>query len=462
MRNRLTLRLRLTLWYSTVLGIILLLFAGFLYAQVRRGLYAQVDAGLQLAAGQALIGVVLEDGLPAFRLDSGNRDVLQQLSHDFVIYLVAADGRRLDAISSDDQPPIVPFQPGPDTQLFEGDPWRVYGRPLPAEYGQATIVVAQELDPLLGTLAALRAQLLWALPLALLLAGVGGYFLASRALRPIERISRTAELISAGDMSGRIQYQGPADEVGRLAATFDAMLDRLQAAFDRERRFTADAAHELRTPLTTLKGRIGVTLSRPRSPQEYEETLHSLESEVDRLVRLSKDLLFIARLDHAQISRTAEPVRVSELLTIAAAQLQPLAEARAVTLQLNSPDALEIVGDVELLIRLVLNLLDNAVKFSPDGGLVTVSAQEQDGRVQLAVSDNGPGIAREHLPHLFERFYRAESGRERGRQPGAPGGTGLGLAIAYEIVRAHGGEIGVESEPGAGTTVRVSLPAAGS
>lgn len=459
---RLPLRLRLTLWYTAVMGLILLLFAGFLYWQVRRQLYAQVDAGLQLAAGQALISVAEEGGRPAFRVDAGGRDALRNLGEDLVIYLLAGDWRILDVISSEDQPAPPPAPAGHSTQLVEGEPWRVYRHSLSAGESPGFILVAQELDPLLIALSGLRAQVLWGLPLALILSGVGGYFLASRALRAMDRITRTAQQISAGDMSGRIHYEGPADEVGRLAATFDAMLDRLQAAFERERRFTADAAHELRTPLTALKGRIGVALNQSREPDEYEETLRSLEGEVDRLIRLSKDLLFIARLEQERIAGAVEPVEAGELLALVAAQLRPLADERKVSLEEHSSTALTVSGDVELLIRLFLNLLDNAVKFCPDAGRVSIVARRAGGNVEVAIHNNGPGIDPEHLPHLFERFYRVESSRGRTGESGDHGGSGLGLAIAHEIARAHGGAIDVESEPGTGTTVVVRLPASGS
>jgi signal transduction histidine kinase len=191
-------------------------------------------------------------------------------------------------------------------------------------------------------------------------------------------------------------------------------------------------------------------------------TLRSLESEVDRLIRLSKDLLFIARLDQGRNNLTFEPVDVGEMLTIVVAHFQPLAAERSIALETSAPAGLTITGDVELLTRLLFNLLDNAVKFSPDGGRVSAGAHRSAGSVAVTVSDSGPGIAREHLPHLFERFYRVESDRGRFDQSGEQGGSGLGLAIAYEIAQAHRGAIEVTSEPGNGTTVIVRLSAAGS
>ncbi|MGH2620295.1 MAG: sensor histidine kinase, partial [Anaerolineales bacterium] len=305
------------------------------------------------------------------------------------------------------------------------------------------------------TLLLLRLQLLWGVPLALLLAGAGGYFLASRALRPIDRIARTAQAINSSDLSARIGHSGPADELGRLAATFDEMLDRLQSAFDRERRFTADAAHELRTPLTALKGRIGVTLSQPRQPAEYGDSLQEMERQVDRLIRLSSDLLFIARLDRGQLAQRRDPIALTELLAAVVGQLRPLAEAKSVSLTESDARDLTVQGDMDLLIRLFLNLVDNAIKFTPPRGRVSVEARRSGEQVTIAVRDSGPGIPAEHRAQLFERFFRV--GSDRSRADGQ-GGAGLGLAIAHEIARAHGGTLAVESTVGEGTNFFVRLP----
>jgi heavy metal sensor kinase len=277
-------------------------------------------------------------------------------------------------------------------------------------------------------------------------------------LRPIDNITRTAQAITASDLGQRIQYQGPADEVGRLAKTFDTMLDRLQVAFVRERRFTADAAHELRTPLTALKGRVGVTLSRSRSPAAYQETLQEMEGQVDRLIRLSSDLLFMARLGQGQYHLQLEQIALAELLGAAIDLIRPLAEAKAIALNENIPDSQSLQGDFDLLMRLFVNLLDNAVKFTPENGRVSLQVETQANDVQITVGDTGPGIAVEHLSHLFERFYRAEGDRARRPDDYGPGGAGLGLAIANEITRFHGGQLLVESQPGQGTTFIVRLP----
>jgi heavy metal sensor kinase len=300
----------------------------------------------------------------------------------------------------------------------------------------------------------MRVQLLLVLPVILLLTGLGGIFLANRTLHPIDQITRTAAEIGAGDLSHRISYQGPQDEIGRLAQTFDNMLSRLEAAFKRERRFTGDAAHELRTPLTVLRGQLDVTLSKSRKKSDYKSTLQALGGQVDRLIRLSNALLFLSRSDQKQLSWEPEPINLADLLDPIVEQILPLANERNLTVRINIPPGLLVYGDADHLIRLFLNLLDNAVKYTPEEGNIVLDAEEVSSGVRIEVSNSGEGIPQEHIQHLFERFYRVDYDRSS-----VTGGTGLGLAIAREIVLLHGGQISVESDIGKGTTFIVILPA---
>jgi heavy metal sensor kinase len=471
---QLPLRVRLTLWYTLSLGLIFVVFATFLYLQVRSSLLAQVDAALQLAATQVLLNVDEEDDPLDEQLDEQldaqlvsedvSPETLHNLADDFVIHLLTPSGTIMDTLSRDQELPIFPLQTeGFLTVLVDGEPWRVYSQAVVVEGQASQLQVGQELGVINLTLASLRAQLLLGLPLALLLAGLGGFFLASRALQPIDHITQTAQAISASDLDRRIHYEGPADEVGRLAQTFDTMLDRLQTAFVRERRFTGDAAHELRTPLAALKGRLGVTLSRPRQPATYRETLQEMEQQVDRLIRLSNDLLFMSLLEQAQFQLQQERIIMADLVSAVVEQVRPLAEVKSITLEESIYSGLTLQGDLDLLIRLHLNLLDNAIKYTSTGGRVFVQAEQYGSQALISIRDTGPGIAAEHLPHLFERFYRVESDRARWRRDNGhengENGAGLGLAIAYEIARAHGGNLTVQSDVGKGTTFFVQLSA---
>jgi heavy metal sensor kinase len=463
MRNRLgaalgTLRVRLTVWYLLLLGLTLILFSGYLYLRTERSLLAQVDLGLRVAASQAMTNLDDENGRPAFQDTDASRGTATSLSQSgFAVRLVSLDGTGWGGFGNFTVVPAwLPQTSGFATLAGAENLWRIYSQPLESADGQMLgwLQAAQSLSPLLDTLRHLLRQILLGLPLVMLIAGLGGFLLASQALRPIDHITRTAQAISASDLSLRIGYQGPADEVGRLATTFDGMLDRMQAAFERERRFTADASHELRTPLTTLKGRIGVTLNRPRTRAEYEDTLRGLEREVDRLSRLSTDLLLLARLDQRRLQWQPRALQLSEVLDPVVEQLRPLAEDKSLMLTDEVPQGLVIYGDSDQLTRLFLNLLDNAVKYTPRGGQVSIRAEDRGAEIGVSICDTGPGIAPEHLPHLFKRFYRVQTARSRDT-----GGAGLGLAVAYEIARRHGGTLEVESEPGKGSTFTVRLPA---
>lgn len=454
-----TLRTRLTVWYVLLLGLTLLIFSGYLYVQLEHSLLAQTDVELQFASTQAFANLEDEDreNPTAFPNTENYQYKARRLSQaGFAVRLINQNGKVLDGFGRYmELPTWVPTVSGYTTLTVGQTQWRIHSQQIKA-YNRpinSWLQVAQSLSLVQKTLSSLSKQILLGLPLVLFLAGLGGLFLANRALRPIDRITQTAQIISANDLTGRIGYRGSADEVGRLAVTFDRMLDRLQDAFERERRFTADVSHELRTPLTAIKGRISVTLSRSRTPIEYENTLRALEQEVDRLIRLSTDLLFLARLEQGRLRSSPSALVLSDLLDSILEQAQPLAELRHITLSGNIPSGLLIYGDLDYLIRMFLNLLDNAIKYTPIGGKVTLLVEVKGAEVCVTISDTGAGISPEHLPHLFERFYRVEADRSR-----STGGAGLGLALAWEIVRAHGGTLSVQSQLGLGTTFTVHLP----
>ena len=313
--------------------------------------------------------------------------------------------------------------------------------------------VGQTEDDVSDTLATLLLIMGIAYPVALVVAGFGGVFLARRALSPIDNVTRTARQISAEDLSQRLSLRLPDDEVGRLAQTFDEMIARLDDAFRRQRRFTADASHELRTPLTIIKGQIDVSLQKEREPEAYRQVLQAVNEEIDRLIRLAGSLLTLTRADAGQIPLTFESMDMAEVMDGVLEQLQSVATAKGVGLRLEPGPAVAIQADEDLLLQLKLNLLDNAIKYTPPVGEVTVGWRVNGTQVTLQVQDTGLGISSEHLPHLFDRFYRVDRARSR-----AEGGVGLGLAISRWIAEAHGGAIEVESSPNQGSTFTVLLP----
>ncbi|MEM7130426.1 MAG: HAMP domain-containing sensor histidine kinase [Chloroflexota bacterium] len=495
----LPIRLRLTLWYLGAMLVFLLLFASFFLGQAYLTLLGQTDNTLVLAAGQAIDDVMLVPE-PAFMDEMALRVSMFQIDSDLTVMLVDPDGHQIhrvthippffrDIIEVDGEvfefgtefrnehgpslevllseheelPRVLPLE-GFNTISSGGVRWRFFSQPVVEDItdnsndATAWVQVAQSLDVVDTFVYDMLIQLLLYVPLALLIAGIIGSWLAHRALKPIEQMTTTAQEIGAQDLDLRIDYRGPSDEVGRLAKTMDGMLERLQNAFERERRFTSDAAHELRTPLTALKGNIDVTLSRTRQPDEYETSMKAMRAQVDRLIRLSGDLLFMARFDQKGTDAiTTSQVDLHPLLASVIDQIAPLAEKKEITLTQKLVPDLLIQGDMDLLIRVFINLLDNAIKFTPEEGTVFILADQEPKCIRIQICDTGIGILPEDLPHLFTRFYRVA--QDRTRQDNMTSGSGLGLAIAQEIVLAHGGTIMATSTLDHGTSMTVQLPA---
>jgi two-component system OmpR family sensor kinase len=351
------------------------------------------------------------------------------------------------------------------TEELEGVPLRMIHFPVVLSNGTSigAINVAEPLLQLNRTLEHLRNLLLIAGIGAVGLAALGGWFLAGRALRPVDRITETAEDIASGagteqSLATRLDVPNTGDELARLATTFNLMLDRIQTAFNTQRRFIADASHELRTPLTAIRGNLDVlnrqANSRNSSPDpDYVEALADLRRESSRMGRLLEDLLTLARAD-AMSSFDSLRLRPCLMDELAAEVLRTASTlARGQRLELESPSSLTVLADPDRLQQLLLILVDNALLHTPADGTVTVSISQSGDEALIAVSDTGPGIAPEHLPHLFDRFYRVDDARAR-----ISGGTGLGLAIAKAIAQSHHGDILVDSVVGKGSTFSVHLP----
>ena len=447
-----TLRVRLILWYVALLAVILVVLCVVLDASLATRLRQQLDSELGNTAQQLIATVDVQNGQVHLAENADN------LAAGTVIALYSADGRHL---LSDNAPAIVarvgPLPVADTSPRTVGGPggqrWRVLVRPVvDGQQNRGLVLLArseEQIDLALQQLILLEAV---AIPVVLLLAIGGGLFLAGRALGPIDRITRTAEEIGDHDLSRRLALPPRQDEVGRLAATLDAMLDRLDGAFRRQRRFTADASHELRTPLTIIRSRAEVTLDRPRTAKEYREALSVIRDEATRLGQLVAELLTLARADAREEQLSREQVVLDDLVSAVVSQFVPLAEERQIGLQCGTLESVQTIGDPTRLAQLLINLVDNAMTYTPSPGTVQVDLQRRGSWIHLVVQDTGVGIAPEHLPHLFERFYRADSARVRG-------GAGLGLAICDWIASAHGGEIRVDSVVGKGSVFRVLLPA---
>lgn len=462
MKHVRTLRIRFALWTAGFMIAALILYGLFVYVNMSYSLATPVDETLHLTAMQLLAEieirggelVVIENPIEETEYANLREQGLSMRILDLTGHLVGEYGPYVVLLPL----PIdftAPGQPGEFITITDPasqDPVRVYSLPI-ADDNQVvgTLQVAQNLANLRRTLNLLFITLLIGGSLSVIVAGGGGYFLAARALAPIDKIIRTARHISANDMSTRLNLPESKDEVGRLAATIDSMLARLDDSFQREHQFTADASHELRTPLAAMQTIIGSTLGRQRTPAEYEQALIDLSRESEQMRMLTDGLLHLARNDAFQQRAKFEPVDLSTLLKDVADSLRPLAEDKGLKLIDCVPDTgLNLMGDSDGLIRIFVNLVDNAIKYTEQGS-ITISAKPQDDKLlAVTISDTGVGIAPEHLPHIFDRFYRVDASR-------STGGIGLGLAIALDIARAHGGTIGVDSEVGKGTTFVVQL-----
>jgi len=287
----------------------------------------------------------------------------------------------------------------------------------------------------------------------LFLAWMGSRWLGQQALVPVEMLSTTAAQISGQTLGTRLSLTAPYEEFQRLAEAFNSMLDRLQKGFDAQRRFVADAAHEMKTPLTAMKGNLEVTLQRDRTAEEYRETILSNLESVDRLTTLTKSLLTLAKFSGNNGPLSLEPIDLQILMEEVVNDLSIMAQDKHITLRMECEPVPLLHGDRIQLKQTIVNLLDNALRHTPAEGTVVMRLAQEDNCVRLSIADTGLGIDPHHLPHVFERFYRADQARDR-----SSGGTGLGLAIVKEIVEAHGGTVMVQSTVGIGSTFTISLP----
>ena len=453
-----SLRARLTLLFTSLLGGILLLFGVAVYLIISYLLIAQIDFGLKQA---------FEDIAADMSVESvGNMEVIRLPSLDLTesVYAQAWDRRgRLQAknyqegfIRSFDplglQSPVPIYR----SLYIEDVHLRVLSVPLViGNRPIGALQLATSLEVVDRTLNVLVSVLVIGSVIAMVIAGVVGWLTTRRSLAPLEAVTQTALRITrADDLSRRISYRGPAnDEVGQLIHAFNQTLHRLENLFNTQRRFLADVGHELRTPLTVIKG--NVDLMRRMSDSD-DESLVSIESEVDRLTRLVGDLLLLAQAKSGKLPLDIHLVELDTLVLEALNQMSVLARDK-LQLRLGEMDQVLVCGDQDRLKQVLVNLIGNAINYTPSGGVVTIGLGKVSHQAKLTIHDTGPGIPAEDLPHVFERFYRGEKSRTRSRDGK---GFGLGLSIAYWIVRNHGGRIEVDSKEGQGTTFCTWLPLA--
>jgi heavy metal sensor kinase len=477
-------RFRITLWYAAALAVTLTIFSLIVYNSLQKSLEENTD---QLLAYRAEgVADALETYLETERIETGRysaaaakqkvfysiaKDLVRQHTDDprqaFVqLRIMDSSGTELASQQDPSNAPDLPERTFKDAQNgnaaydtikmedSEGheNTFRSYTTPASGSAGTAYIVQAyRSTYHTQFALRNLRYMMAALLPLIVLLTGAFGMFFARVALRPVANMARTIRQITAENLSLRLKPPETRDEIRELADLFNAMLTRLEDSFMSERRFIQDVSHELKTPLTILKGELEVALKKARTAGEYAEILQSNLEETEKMSRIINDLLTLARFDNREVKLDRRPVSLKAMLEDIAETLTPLAAKRSISLRLQAPSEVMVEGDAGQLERLFLNLLDNAVKYSRDGGSVAASVGSVGGRPVVSVTDAGVGIPAEDLPHIFKRFYRADSSR-------SSAGFGLGLAIAKSIADAHGADIKVESASGRGSTFTVLFP----
>ena len=455
--SRLSIRWRLTLWYGAVLAGVLAVFGASVFLLLKRDLQKRTSRALLIQMS------VIEDELTHVQNRTRMEERLERLlmrHPDVDIQVSRNDGSltiRSDRIHDRGLPPPR-RAPTAGMDVLEnfsvpGDGrFRMLSRITTSAGTPLMAQVATSLDENEKQLGELLVIVLLAGSLAVACTLGGGYLLARQALAPVDRMAAAAEEITASQLDRRLHAPNPDDELGRLARTLNGMIARLERSFEEVRRFTADAAHELRTPLAILRNEAEVALRVPRDSEQYRDCLEDMLEEIEHLSRLSEDLLLLFREDAGFGAHGKEEVRLDLLACEIADHLRVLAAEEEQELTVEAPSPCQIQGNAAQLRRLVFSLLDNAIKFTFPGGKILLRVEGQKAQARIIVVDTGIGIAPEHLPRIFDRFYRVDSARSR-----RTGGNGLGLSICRSIVESHQGTIEVESTPGKGTKVTVSL-----
>lgn len=454
-------RIRLTFWYAGVLALSLIAFALVIYYAAGNIFHERQDESLRSTA-QTVASAYVEELAEAHSESKAGEVVLAEITFpNRYVQLTDNTGKPIAASANLSGSTIaIPATVLADARARGFSDVTVRGLrvtvvPLSTDPSLGYAAVAEPLSVVEAGLRELRRDLFTGVLLVMLLASAGGYFLARKSLAPIASMNSQTQHISAENLSARLDVTNSRDELGRLATTINDLLARLENSFKEQQRFIADASHELRTPLAVLRGETEVSLTKPRTIEEYQQSLSLIQDEAERLSRIVEDLFILA---HQPINTRAalnrERVSLNDAARDCARAAQVLAMQKGVKLKWESDaPSIALNGDEELIRRMILNLLDNAVKYTPAGGEISLALGRQNGNAEIIVRDTGIGIPSSAQPRVFDRFFRVDKARAR-----AMGGAGLGLSIAQWIVEVHGGQISVASTSGAGSTFTVLLP----
>jgi heavy metal sensor kinase len=465
-----TVRGRLTAYYVSMLAATLVIVGGLIYVLLARALYSRIDdnlIGLVDIATTSLTNDLDENQ----HVDDAARSTAAELSarqQMLAIYdgggrLLAEEGRDVDL---DVRLPPLETIPSDETMLITSavgggrrERHRLALRRVTiARHGiDYVIVAASPLEPTDRELESLRTVLGYVGPIALVVAGFGGWFLARQSLSPVVAMAERARKLGAEDLSGRLPVANPRDELGRLAEAFNDLLGRLEGSLTQQRHFMADASHELRTPVATARTAANVALQQPhRAESEYRRILGIIEQQATRLSRIVDDMFTMARADAGNYPVHRTPMYLDEVVKEVVQAARVLADPKQVAIDVDAARPAPFLGDEDLVRRLIVNLLDNAIRHAPSRSSVAVTLRPTARDYAIVVSDRGPGVPIEAQPHLFERFFRADPARTRARP--SDDGAGLGLALARWIANVHGGEVHLTESSDAGTTFTAVLP----
>jgi two-component system OmpR family sensor kinase len=454
--RRLPIRVKLTIAFVAVMAVVLAATGLFVYLRFDKALDDTLNQGLRSRASDVKALIQQSDS----GLAQKGRDPLAERG-ERVAQIIDSKRRVVDAAPGLSRSPVLSPQQIQSALLrpllieranppgVEG-PLRLYAAPVDAQDRRLVVVVGSTLGDRDDALSELRTLLLLGGPAALLLASLVGFFVTRAALRPVEAMRRRANAISAGEPGQRLPVHPAPDEIGRLGETLNAMLARLESAFERERTFVSDASHELRTPLAILKTELELALQGGRSVEQLEAALRSAADETDRLAQLAEDLLVIARSDHGRLPIRTATLDARDLLEGVRDRYAGRAADHGRSLEIIVPNPLTLVGDGLRLEQAIGNLVDNGLRYG--SGPIELTARRVDGQVELSVRDHGAGLPPAFIATAFERFTRIDSARGRG-------GAGLGLAIVQAIAEAHGGTAIAANADGGGATIAVLIPA---
>jgi len=465
-------RARLTLWYVGVLALVLVAFSISVYVAVTAILYDSLDTELGATMGETGLSLVHEIEVEKNEEKKAAASILDEHISPRQAAAIFDENGNLVAEETCDgiihaSLPSIDLVPAVGTELYtlpttqDGklDQRRIGVGRIHAAGKSYILVVSQPFDVVRRDLRSLRLTLGLAVLITLALAAFGGWFLARRSLAPVVQMTERARRIDAENLDQRLPVSNPRDELGNLAATFNMLLARLDDAFEQQRRFMADASHELRTPLSVMRTATGVTLDqKTRSDSEYREALTIIDEQSRRLTRVVEDMFLLARADGGRRVLQMSDFYLDKLLGETGRTAEVLASRKGITMEIGKIPQTRYRGDEGLLRQMVLNLLDNAIKHTPSGGVVRIDLERRSTMYAILVSDTGTGIPLKAHAHIFERFYRVDKARSRAEASEVGGGAGLGLSIAKWTAEAHRGSIELQCSDKTGSTFVAFLP----